>query len=61
MWIPRGAILAPLLFPVYIDDVLQVVQSKLFLYADDSCLVFQEKDVTEFEKLLNGDFTDICK
>ena len=33
----------------------------MFLYADDSCLVLQGKDVKEIEKQLNGDFTNICK
>ena len=39
----------------------QAVKSNLFLYADDSCLVFQGKDVTEIEKQLNEDFTNICE
>ena len=30
----------------------QAVKSNLFLYADDSCLVFQGKDVIEIEKQL---------
>ena len=33
----------------------------MFLYADDSCLAFQGKDVIEIEKQLNGDFTNICE
>ena len=33
----------------------------MFLYADDSCLVFQGKDVMEIEKQLNGDFKSICE
>ena len=39
----------------------QVVKSNLFLYADDSCLIFQGKDVIEIEKKLNEDFTNICE
>ena len=39
----------------------QTVKSNLSLYADDSCLVFQGKDVIEIEKQLNGDFTNICE
>ena len=39
----------------------QPVKSNLFLYADDSCLVFQGKDVIEIEKQLNGDFKNICE
>ena len=33
----------------------------LFLYADDSCFVFQGKDAIEIEKQLNEDFTNICE
>ena len=39
----------------------QAVKSNLFLYADNSCLVFQGKDVIEIEKQLNADFTNICE
>ena len=37
------------------------VKSNLFLHADDSCLVFEEKDVIKIEKQLNGDFKNICE
>ena len=36
------------------------VNSNLFLYADESCLMFQHKDVKETEKLLNNDFENVC-
>ena len=39
----------------------QAVKSNLFLYVDDSCLVFQGKDVVEIEKQLNRHFTNICE
>ena len=38
----------------------QTVNSNLLLYADDSCPLFQHKDVEEFEKVLNNDFGNIC-
>ena len=59
--VPQGFILGPLLFLIYVNDMPQAVKSNLFLYADDSCLVFQGKDVIEIEKQLNGDFTNIFK
>ena len=43
------------------NDKPQAVKSNLFVYADDSCLVFQGKDVIEIKKKLNGDFTNICE
>ena len=59
--VPQGSILRPLLFLIYVNDMPQAVKSNLFLYVDDSCLIFQAKDFTEIEKQLNEDFTNICK
>ena len=38
----------------------QAVKCHLFLYADDSCLAFQHKNIIEIEKQLNLDFSNIC-
>ena len=58
--VPQGLILGPLLFLVYVNDMPQAVNSNLFLHADDSCLMFQHKDVAEIEKVLNNDYENIC-
>ena len=57
----RGSILVPLLFVICVNDMLQAVKSNLLLYADESCFVFQQKDVIEIEKQLNGDSKNICE
>ena len=49
----QGSILDPLLFLIYVNDVSQVVECDLHLYADDSCLLFQHKSVTEIKKTVN--------
>ena len=36
------------------------VKCNLFLYADDTCLVFQSKNVKDIEKQLNEGFAHIC-
>ena len=54
--VPQGSILGPLIFLLYVNDMPQSVECDLYLYADDSCLVFQHKDVKEIEKQLNKDF-----
>ena len=54
-WVLKGS----LLFLIYVKDMPQAVKSNLFLYADNSCLVFHENDITEIEKQLNGDFTNV--
>ena len=58
--VPQGSILGPLLFLLYVNDMPQAVDCDLYLYADDSCLVFQHKNVKEIEKQLNKDFSNIC-
>ena len=35
------------------------VKCNLFLYADDTCLVFQSKNIKDIEKQLNEEFTNV--
>ena len=58
--VPHCSILEPLLFLIYINDMPQAVKSNLLLYADDSCLMYQHKDIAKIEKILNEDFENIC-
>ena len=51
--VPQGSILGPLLFLIYFNDMSQAVECNLYLYADDSCLLFQHKSVTEIKKTVN--------
>ena len=38
----------------------QAVDCELLLYADDICLIFQHKDITEIETTLNKNFRMLC-
>ena len=58
--IPKGFILGPLLFLLYVNDMPQVVKCDLFLYADDTCLTFQHENVKEIEDQLNLNFSSLC-
>ena len=57
--VSQGSILGPLLFFIYVNDMTMSVKSYLFLYADDTCLVFQRKNVKDIKKQLNEDFSNI--
>ena len=48
------------LFLLYVNDMVQLVDSKLLLYADDSCIIIQDKDPKNIEIKLNRDFLNLC-
>ena len=58
--VPQVSILGPLLLLIYVNDMPMAVKCDLLLYADDTCLVFQSKNVKDIEKQLNEDFANIC-
>ena len=57
--VPQGSILGPLLFLLYINDMPQAVDCDLFLYADDTCLLYQ-LDLGQINKELTKNFFYIC-
>ena len=58
--VPEGSILGRLLFLIYVNDMSQAVKCDIFLYADDTCLVCQHKDINKIENQSNEDFCNIC-
>ena len=55
--VTQGSILV---FLLYKNDLSQVVASDSLLYADNTCIVFQHRNVTEIEKQLLRDFSSLC-
>ena len=58
--VPQGSIPGPLLFLLYVNDMQQAIDCDLFLYADDSCLVFRHKNVMDIQNNLNKKFSNLC-
>ena len=60
--VPQGSCLGPLLFLIYINDITQVVQeSVLSMYADDTCLCYQSKDLSNLNETINSDLDKLDK
>ena len=51
--VPQGSILGPQIFLIYVNDMPQSVDCDLFLYADDPCLGFADRNIKTIEDNLN--------
>ena len=58
--VPQGSILGPLLLLLYVNELVQTVNCDLLLYADDTGLFFQHKDINTIKYQLNINFSKIC-
>ena len=47
-------------FLLYINDMPEAVDYDLFLYENDTCLLFQDKDLERVKEELNKNFSNIC-
>ena len=60
--VPQGSILGPLLFLLHVNDLSQSLSDAgSYLYADDTCIFHQYKDVKKIENVLNKEFLSLCQ
>ena len=58
--VPQGSVLGPLLFPIYMNDIVDSVCNKLLKFADDPKVFSAVSDINNVNKLQN-DLRDLRK
>ena len=59
--VPQGAILGPLLFLIYLNDLGNANLSKPRLFADDACLVLSNSSLSTLKDICNRELNNLKK
>jgi hypothetical protein len=58
--VPQGSVLGPLLFLIFINDLVKVIDhSMIRMFADDTCLINSNKNIDIASNLINHDLTKV--
>ena len=59
--VPRGPILAPILFLIFINDLANALKTYPQLFADDTCLLISDTSLDGLEQFGNNELLHVCE